>query len=265
MRSGRVFWGLVMLLTGVILLLEPLGIIPQDTNVWRFIWPGIIIFLGVWLLVVPVIYKGKKLDKENLTIPLDGVTEARLRLKHGAGRLEVSSLDSSNNFLTGEFGGGVDQSVHHDGQILRVKLSAPSHEIPFGIQFEGLNWQVKVNRSIPTRLDIDTGASETILNLDDLKIAELNINTGASSTRINLPSNAGFTRVSVESGAASVSLRVPTQVAARIQVESGLAGITVDQTRFIHNGHLYESPGYADALNKAEIFIKTGVGSLDVK
>lgn len=264
MRSGRVFWGLIILLIGSVLLLEPLGIVSQGTNVWRFIWPAVIILSGIWLLLAPAIFRGKKLDVEKLTIPLDGAREARLRLKHGAGRLEVSALDTDDSFLTGEFGGGVDPSIHHEDQALRVKLRTPSYEFPIGVQFEGLNWQVKVNRNIPTRLDIDSGASETILNLDDLKITELNVDTGASSTIINLPSGAGFTLVRVESGAAAVSIHVPAQVAARIQVESGLAGISVDATRFIHNGRLYESADYGTAQNKADIFVKTGVGSLKI-
>ncbi|MEM5773494.1 MAG: LiaF domain-containing protein [Anaerolineaceae bacterium] len=265
MRSGKVFWGLLILLVGFVLLLEPLGILPPNTNVWKFIWPGVLIFLGIWLLVVPMFYKGKKLETESLSIPLGSAAEARLRLKHGAGQLNVSGLDSTDTFLTGEFGGGVDPSIHQDGQSLRVKLRTPSFDFPIGVHFEGLNWQVKLNRGIATRLDIDSGASETNLHLRDLNITELNIDTGASSTTIDLPAQSGYTRVHVESGAASVVMRVPENVAARIEVESGLAGIDINQSRFPRVGRYYESAGYAEAANKAEIIVKTGVGSLEVR
>ena len=265
MRAGKVFWGLIILFVGLVLLLEPLGILPPNTNIWRFIWPGVLIFLGVWLLVVPMLFKGKKLETESISIPLGNASDARLRLKHGAGRLDVAALDSADTFLTGEFGGGVDQSVHQDGSSLRVKLRTPSFDFPIGVHFEGLNWLVKLNRNINTRLDIDSGASETNLHLQDLKVTELNIDTGASSTTIDLPSQAGFTRVSVESGAAAVVIRVPENVAARIQVESGLAGISINPSRFPRMGSYYESAGYADAVNKADILVKTGVGSLEVR
>jgi hypothetical protein len=264
MRSGRVFWGLVILLIGAVLLLEPLGIVPEGTSVWRFIWPGIIILFGIWLLVVPLFYRGRKMEVETISVPLEGASEARLRLKHGAGRLEVSALETEGLFLTGEFGGGVDQSLHRENGSLRLKLRTPPHDFPIGVHFEGLNWKVKVSRAVPIRLDIDSGASETILNLQELKITELNIDTGASSTEINLPSNAGLTRVRIDSGAASVALRVPSDVAARIMIESGLSGIDIDQNRFIRNGRLYETSGYTDAKNKVEIFVKTGVGSVSV-
>ncbi len=267
MRSSRLFWGLLILMVGVILLLEPLGILPEGSNAWKFIWPSVIILLGIWMLVIPTIYRGKKLDVETLSIPLDGAREARVRLKHGAGRMRVSSEADDQVLAAGEFGGGIDQSLHRDGDSVRLKLRTPSQVYPFpgSVNFEGLNWKVSLNRTIPIRLDVDSGASDTVLDLSELKITELNVETGASSTEINLPTDAGFTRVSIESGAASVVIRVPEQVSARISVESGLAGINIDSRRFPRIGRVYESPDFEQAVNKAEIMVKTGVGSLEIR
>ncbi len=121
---------------------------------------------------------------------------------------------------------------------MKIKLRTPAQVYPFPsvVTFEGLNWKVGLNRSIPIRLDVDSGASDTVLDLNDLKITELNVDTGASSTEINLPMNAGFTRVHVDSGAASIVIRVPEQVSARFTVESSLAGINIDSRRFPRAG-----------------------------
>lgn len=267
MRSGRMFWGLVILLIGAILLLEPLGLLPEGASVWKFIWPAVIILLGVWMLLVPAFYRGRKLETETLSIPLQGAAEAKMRLKHGAGKLEVSALEDENTLIAGEFDGGVDQSMQMDGGAVRLKLRTPSQMYPFPltVNFAGLNWKVQVNRTIPIRLDVDSGASETLMDLSDLKVTELNLDTGASSTKITLPSKAGHTRVRIESGAASVSLLVPETVAARIYVESGLAGINIDSHRFPRMGKYYESPDYEQAQNKADIRVHTGVGSLDIR
>jgi predicted membrane protein len=70
--------------------------------------------------------------------------------------------------------------------------------------------------------------------------------------------------VHVESGAAAVKIRVPQGVAASIQVKSALAGIHVDRTRFPHSATGYASTDYAGAANKVEIFVETGVGSVDI-
>ena len=97
------------------------------------------------------------------------------------------------------------------------------------------------------------------------KVGELQVQTGASSSDITLPAMAGYTRVTVKSGAAAVNLRIPEGVAARINIQSGLAGISVDTMRFPQNAGVYETPGYATAANKAEIRIETGVGSIDIR
>lgn len=118
---------------------------------------------------------------------------------------------------------------------------------------------------IPLRLDVNSGASETKLNLTDLKITVLNVDTGASSTSISLPAKAGLTDVRIDAGAASVDIQIPEDVAGRIRVESGLAGIHIDTKRFPKSAGIYMTPGYDEAENKADIFIHAGVGSIDVR
>ena len=88
----------------------------------------------------------------------------------------------------------------------------------------------------------------------------------ASSTKVSLPANAGNTRVDIDSGASSLILHVPSGVAARIRVKSGIASINIDSNRFPRQeGGLYESADYASAANRADITIDTGVGSVEIK
>ena len=61
-----------------------------------------------------------------------------------------------------------------------------------------------------------------------------------------------------------MKLRVPQGVAASIQVRSALAGIHVDRSRFPQSGAGYRSADYDSAANKVEIFVETGVGSVDI-
>ncbi len=151
---------------------------------------------------------------------------------------------------------------------MRVRERAVSHYF-FGPWHRGgwagaLDWDFTLNPSLPLSLRLETGASESRLSLTDLQVRELHLKTGASSTTIDLPVNAGFTRVTVESGAAAVRIRVPQAVAASIQVRSALAGIHVDASRFHRTGGGYASSDYDSAKNKVEIFVETGVGSVEI-
>ncbi len=50
MRRPAVFWGTVLVLVGLVLFLDNLGVF-GDLSVWRLIWPLLLIAVGVWVLV----------------------------------------------------------------------------------------------------------------------------------------------------------------------------------------------------------------------
>jgi hypothetical protein len=264
MGRGSIFWGTLIILVGIVLLL---GQFFPGVNVWGLFWPFVMILLGLWFLFGRRFASGN-LAVEQVNLPLEDAREAKIRLYHGAGRLEVSPAAAPAILLSGLFAGGVEQRLNRSGAMVDLDLRPRSTDwfvFPGAYGEQGLTWTVNLTRDIPVRIEIESGASETRLNLQDLLVTELTLKTGASSTVATLPAMAGLTRVNVQSGAASVELRLPEGVAARIQVKSGLAGIHIDSQRFPAFGSGYETPGYDTAANRAEIYIETGVGSVDIR
>ncbi len=80
MRSGRLFWGLLIMVVGVILLLEPLGILPEGANAGNLSGRAVFILLGIWMLMCAFLPRAKN-GFETLSIPLDGAREARVRFE----------------------------------------------------------------------------------------------------------------------------------------------------------------------------------------
>jgi hypothetical protein len=265
MRRSNLFWGIVIVLAGVLLLLQQMGLL--IFNFWAIFWPLCLILAGVWFLLGPSLFR-RDFHEEAVSIPLEGASEADLRIRHGAGRLRIGALADGSDLLSGTVVNGVDVDVHRHGERIKARLRTPSDAwfgFPGTMGGQGLTWDLKLNRSVVLSLDLESGASEAVLDLADLKVSELQVQTGASSTDITLPAQAGFTRVTVKAGAAAVTLRLPEGVAARIYIQSGLAGISVDTNRFPQVSGGYETPGYATAANKAEIRVETGVGSIDIR
>jgi len=128
-----------------------------------------------------------------------------------------------------------------------------------------LDWNVGLNPDIPLDLVFETGASKSRIDLSALKVTELTIRTGASSTELVLPEKAGHTRARISSGAASVEVRVPVGTAARIRGTMGLGSLNVDGQRFPRKDSVYESDGFAAAENTVELDIEGGVGSVSVR
>jgi hypothetical protein len=266
MRRGSIFWGLVLTLAGVLLLLNSLGLLPAGFE--AFFWPGVLILLGAWFLLTPRVFRrGGDWKEESASFPLENAVEGEIELRHGAGRLHVDALQEPLQLAAGTFAGGVNPTLRRDGNRVSLRLE-PVHGMDWTPDFgrhEGFVWNVGLTREIPLSLKLYTGASESDLNLADLKLTALHIETGASETRVTLPAQAGFTRVDTHSGAAAMRLSIPAGVAARIRVSSGLSGIGVDTLRFPQSGSGYESPDYETAANRVEISVESGLGSVDIR
>ncbi len=262
---GSTFWGLVLVVIGVLFLLNSLGLLA--VNAWNLIWPVFLIILGVWFLW-GAFFGRRRVRQEQAAILLEGAARASVRLNHGAGRLHVAAGDGGDRLLEGTFGGGLQYRSKREGDRLDVRMRIAGGDFgawgPWSWQPGALDWDFHMNDSVPLALEFETGASENILDLTNLRVTDLDLRTGASSTEIMLPLNAGQTNVSIHAGAASVSLRVPDNVAARIRVHGGLAGKEIDASRFPRSGDAYESPDYATSANKVDIDAEIGAGSIKV-
>lgn len=263
MRRSSLFWGVMVLVAGIILMLINWGFLPYTFG--QLFWPIAIILAGVWLLVGPYLSK-RSASEESVSIPLEGAVEAIVQLNHGAGRVEVSALDSSTELMAGSFFGGVETEINRSEGKVRLHLNASGDAWAFpGPMHPGFSWKFGLNRNIPLQLEVKSGASQTTLNLADLRVTELKIDTGASATEVTLPTHPGFIRMVVHSGASSLNIHVPEGVSAQITIKSGLAGIHVNPARFARIGdNLYQSADYATAMDRAEIHVETGVGSVDI-
>ena len=266
MRRGSLFWGAILILVGALLLLGNF----LDVNAWSLIWPLFLVVLGLWILW-GIVVGPRSVEAEEVAIPLEGGRQARVLIRHGAGCLHVDASAGPGELAAGTFGGGLDYRVKRDGDMLDVEMRLPAEGFPrfvmpwmWGLG-GALDWSFGLNGEIPLSLDLETGASDTRLDLADLRVTDLRLQTGASATDLTLPANAGHTRAEIRAGAASVTIRVPSGVAARIRVGGGLAGITVDKSRFPRMGDVYQSPDYDTAPNKVDVDVETGVGSIDVR
>ncbi len=259
---NRIFWGAVLIILGLIFLFSyQLGF-----SMWSMLWPFALIVIGSWILLIPVLSQGIEIVKDELSIALEGAKQATIKIEHGAGTINLTTADLPSMLLNGSFLGGVKSFNSLSDGKSHVKLQSKVEFMNFLPRFQKeqkLIWDLSVNRVIPLKIKMETGASDNHLDLRDSQLKELHLETGASTTEIFLPENAGETKVQIESGASTIRIHVPQSVAARIKVE-GLIGKSIDSKRFQKDGDIYQSVGYADAKNHADIKIESGVGSIEI-
>lgn len=266
MRNGSIFWGILLVLLGGLLLAQTTGLLPPSVNVWTIFWPLVLVGFGVSMLL-------RATGRGGMTTPqaareaLGGAVRGELHFSHAAGELHVTGGADPNDLFSGTFGGGIDVRTNRSSDTLSVDLRTPSDSIPFPPAYGrgDFDWNVALNNSVPLSLHFEGGASRGLLDLRDLQVKDLRVETGASSTEIFLPARAGSTRARIRSGAAAVTLRIPEGVAARIHASGGLASINVDSGRFPQvGGSEYRSPDFDLAANRLDLDVETGVGSVSI-
>lgn len=261
MNPRRLFWGGILLLLGVLLLLENLGLLPFSA--WALFWPLALILFGAWLLLRP--RPRHATQAREITIPLDDAREAHLRLDHGAGRLTLGALEGERTLFLRGVCGRVTPEVRREGERLEVHLhlEADAMLLPWVEGGEGYRWALEVTPNLPLDLECHLGANQTHLDLSRLQVRRLELETGASETTVVLPAQGQGSAV-LKSGAAALKIQVPETMALRIQVQSGLAGVKIDPQRFPFNGQVYESPDYANAPHRFDLRLETGLGSVEI-
>jgi uncharacterized membrane protein len=84
---GSLFWGIVLIFLAVLLLASQQGWIKGD--IYGYFWPVVVILFGVWLLTGALGRGRFTVKAQSLSIPLESAHSARIKLDHGAGRLNI--------------------------------------------------------------------------------------------------------------------------------------------------------------------------------
>jgi len=264
MRRGYLFWGVALILVGGLLLADDIGIkLPNGMSAADLFWPIALVLLGMWVLA-GVFFQGNA-DVQTASIDLQGARTATLRISHGAGELKIRSGAAANELMHGTFTGGLDHKADRNGDRLEVRLR-PARDLmdfPFlGPRFR-LDWDLALNRDVPTELTLNLGANKSTLDLHDLSITDLKLDTGASDTNLILPARGRY-RADLDLGAASIEISIPDGLSARIRAELGAADLQLDGARFLYNGRYYQSSDFDSAANAVDLSIDAGAASIRI-
>lgn len=260
MRRDNIFWGVVLILVGVLLYLQVQGYI---SNISRYFWPLALILVGGWI-ILGVYWKPAPSTEDMFSIPLGAAQSVKYNFSHGAGQLEISGGAPTGEALVGTSAVAMNRSSHLNGDRLEVRVEAGPSFIPFVGPNEGV-WRFQLTREVPILLTVESGASHMNIDLADVLATRLALKTGASSTNVTMPAR-GASLLDVEAGAASINIRVPESAAARIRVKEGVTAVDVDTNRFPRlDSGIYQSSNFDASTDRAEINIESGLGSVSVK
>jgi hypothetical protein len=260
MRRNNIFWGVVLILVGVLIYLQTQGYV---TDIFKYFWPLVLILVGGWI-ILGVYWKPALTDYETFSIPLQAAQSVKYSFAHGAGQLEIRGGAPADVAVVGSSAVGMNRRSSLNGDTLDVRVEAGPSFVPFVGPSEGI-WRFQLTRQVPVSLTVESGASALDIDLTDVLLTRMVLKTGASSTNVTMPAR-GVSMLDVESGAASINVRVPDVSAARIHVREGVMAVNIDTNRFPRlDSGIYQSANFAESQNRTEINVRSGVGSVSVK
>jgi hypothetical protein len=258
-RVGPIFWPILLIAVGVLFLLSNLGLLPfSPWELWRF-WPLILVVIGLDIVLEMMLGQSHS-GSEHVAIDRDTLSDAEVSFEFGAGELNVSAGAGGDKLLEGEF----TDDIEYQLRDRRLKIRSRPDWWGWWSWRHSHQWDARLTRDIPLKLRFQVGACQANLDLSDLRVTDLLLESGAADTRVRFPREAGATRTQIKAGAASVKLTIPEGVAARITATVAIGSLDVDMRRFPRSGSGYESPDYATAANKLDLRIEGGVGSVTV-
>lgn len=300
-HGGSLIFPIVLIVAGLILLLNNLGIVPW--SVWLSLaqlWPALLILLGIDLLfgrrhpgfgaaiavtmlvlVVGVALVGTARAgsaatvEQTETVPLNGATSGVVMVNFGAGQLAVGALpsDSPNLLqLTAALAPGASlpppaTRVENGTETTTVEVKGGAANWGFlGSTARGdADTNILLSQRVPQTLRINLGAGSGNLDLTSVPVHDLTVNLGAGQATIHFPASAGTTTADIRGGAAGqLTLVIPPGVGASIHTTDGLVNVKVSN-RFQAVSDGYQTADYGTAANRVDITLHVGVGQIDVQ
>jgi len=122
---------------------------------------------------------------------------------------------------------------------------------------------IKLNSNPEWEINIESGASAADFDLSYFKVKKLSIQGGAASYDVKLGQPLKNTDIEIQTGAASVTIRIPQNAACHITTDTGLSSKKFDGFDK-KDDDVYETPGFDKAANQMKISIEGGMSDFKV-
>ncbi len=270
-HTPSLFWPIVLIVSGILLLLSNLGYLPEPSwnLLWR-LWPVILIALGLDVLIgrrsvagaiisgvlifvliggvilavffarnIPLLAdlaRRPKIEHESISHPLDDIDTASVNIDFSSLRGRLTSLDDSPNLIEGEidYHGSLIFDVTTDDERVMVDLDSVGTTTVFNFNFDEEDrgvWDVGLHRDVAYDLNLDGGSGQLTLDLSELSITDFEFDQGSGSTELSLPERSSFSG-KIDGGSGRLHIQLPDDVGLRVELDDGSGAFRTD-ARFV--------------------------------
>lgn len=253
MTSRRMLIVIAVLMV-VIIVLDVTGLV---VGAGRSTLPFLLLLGAALLLWRAVSPRTAATTETALAVPVDDAQSASLDVKFGAGVFRLAA-GAGDVFLGGQCVGTVKQQVDRAADQTTIILRQP-----MSLVRRRADWQLVLATGIPwQQIRLMLGASEAMLDLRDLRVADLLLETGGTTLDAHLPERG---QVALQISGGEATLHVPADVPVAIASEIRLGEVQVDTGLITEeDGARWVTPGYVDGMDALHIDLKGGLGKVRV-
>jgi hypothetical protein len=301
MTYRKIFWGVILIVLGVLFILRNLNVIDFSwSDIWHF-WPVLFILWGVSVLPVNDYIKlALSLVVVAATIYIAQNPKYNTRWNDKDGfrhHWEEQDEGTAELYRDQEFSAPWDDAIEE----ARLKFNAGAGEFKIEGRTEELvflhamgradyslesnidngvsnvdvrmrdykgsskknQMDLSLNPAPVWEMEINCGAADFKADLREYKVRSLTLNGGAAALSLAFGDTYPETKVSIDAGASDLKILVPQSAGCEVKLNSVLSDRSLPGFDKVSSG-LYRSKGYDKAANKIFIRVDVAVADLEI-
>ncbi|KHE70437.1 toast rack family protein [Halobacillus sp. BBL2006] len=208
-------------------------------------------------------------ESENETVDRDAAESLSVDIDLGVGELDISP--GSKNWLDGQFQynhSKLKPVVSYKLKGTQGDLDLSQKQKKFNIGFSKENetkWDLQLNKEVPTELSVETGVSDSHLDLRGMNLEDLDVDTGVGDVTLDLSGDWNESlNVKIDSGVGNTTIYIPKEVGVKIRADKGVGDIHVEDL-IVKGDRTYVNKAYEDGADVVmDIDADLGVGDIEI-
>jgi len=255
-----ILWGIAILLKGTVL--KPIVSIISGIFLGLFLYASV---FGVGLNIHDNDYNQEISSSEFYEDYIDSTQNATISIRTRMGNISIGGI--TDKLISG-VSTGVNNTLNfktrYSNNNARIVLRHIKDEFKLFNNNINSNLEFSLNPNPVWKIDLQAGAANVTMDLSKHKVAEFNLETGATTTVLTFGDKEEIVKLNIEMGAATLKIRIPNESACQIKgdmvlVSKELEGFNeVDKKR-------YQTENFETAKNKIYINFDGGVSTLKIE
>lgn len=207
---------------------------------------------------------------DSQSVELGNVDSVQVEIDMGIGELAVAG--GATNLLDAEFTYNIEDwrpevSYNQRGSMGELQISQPDGEIN-GIPEDDIEyrWEIALQNDVPMDMEVNLGVGESNLNLGDLYLQNLVVDTGVGETTIDLTGNVRESYdVQINGGVGETTVYLPEGVGLRVEASTGIGSFIINGLQKEGDSDVYTNETYGSAEVNLMLEISSGIGEITIQ